>query len=285
VDSLTHLLVGHAMGAVASSAAHPYGAAAYWAALIGNSLPDIDVPLSLLLRRDIKLHRTFTHTLLGAMLLSSASAMLMRPFFPEVPLFLTFGFLLLGCLVHMGMDCLNLFGARPFWPMSHRAYEYGILHILDPILLVLLGIPALLTGFGKLPLSVLVLAFFAIFPYVAYRVFSARKLLQRLRVTAPLKVRIIPWFSAWRYVMETTDTVEMGSWQRGRPVLMKQFAKQESPWIQASMTDPRVADFLRGAEYPYACVEEDSGGPIVVWGDMLRQLRADFRPLKVRIQI
>lgn len=284
MDSLTHVLVGHAMGAAAASVAQPYGAAVYWAALVGNSLPDIDVPISLLLGRGIKLHRTFTHTIPGAVLLSAAAAVVLHALFPMAPFALLFGWTFLGTLSHMGMDCLNLFGARPFWPLSGRSIDLGVLHIMDPILMALLGLPTLGTMVHVTSVRLLSASFLLIWPYVLYRLARARDLYYRLKANGAERARVVPWYSSWRYIRETAGEIEFGLWNRGRLKALATYVKLDSPAIRASMADPAVADFLAKAEYPYALVEEDEQGHSVVWGDVLRQQRADFRPLRVRVE-
>ncbi|HEY3367272.1 MAG TPA: metal-dependent hydrolase [Symbiobacteriaceae bacterium] len=284
MDSLTHLLVGHAMGSVASSAAaQPMGGPVYWAVLIGNSLPDIDVPISLLLRRGIRLHRTFTHTLPGASALSAVAAACIGRVMPGTPFWLLFVWTLLGCFSHMALDCLNLFGARPFWPFSGRSIDLGVLHIFDPALVVLLGVPALLVATKAAPPYVLSGAFLWMWPYVLYRIARARRLYRGLKATGSVRARIVPWYSSWRYIMETATAIEFGYWQRGCRRIIASYPKQDSPVVRATLTYPQVSDFLAAAEYPYARVEEDADGFAVIWADALRQLRADFRPLRVRV--
>ncbi|HYF94696.1 MAG TPA: metal-dependent hydrolase [Symbiobacteriaceae bacterium] len=284
MDSLTHLLVGHAMGAAASGVAQPYGTAVYWAVLVGNSLPDIDVPLSLLVGRGIKLHRTITHTIPGTVILSAVAAAAISLLLPGTPFGILFGWTLMGCLSHMALDCLNLFGARLFWPLSTRAVEVGVLHILDPFLLGLLGTASLAVYFRLAPQAFLSWAFVLIWPYVACRIATARKLYWALRRAGSHRARIIPWFASWRYVFETPTAIEFGHWIRGRRQAVTTYIKLEHPIIQASLANPKVTAFLAAAEYPYALVEEDADGPAVVWGDALRQMRADFRPLRVRVE-
>jgi inner membrane protein len=285
MDSLTHLLVGHAMGVAANSVtAHPFGTAVYWAVLIGNSLPDIDVPVSLLLGRGIKLHRTLTHTIPGAALLSLVTAVGITRIIPGTPLGLAFLWTLLGCLVHMGLDCLNLFGARPLWPLNGRSIDLGVLHIVDPVLLALLGVSTLAVSAGMAGYPMLTLAFLLIFPYVTYRIAIARRLYRTLRAQGSLRARVIPWYATWKYVFETEGAIEFGHWDRRGRKVVKTYRKLDTPLIRATMADPSVAAFLRAAEYPYATVEEDERGLCVTWGDALRQMRADFRPVRVRVQ-
>lgn len=282
MDSLTHLLVGHAMGAVAGSAG--YGEAAYWAALVGNSLPDIDVPISLIFRRDIKMHRTVTHTLPGCILLAAVAALAISQFVPGSSVATTFVWTLLGCLAHLGMDCLNLFGARPFWPLNGRSIDLGVLHIWDPVMLLLLGVPSVAAMTGKASLSVVAVAFFLIWPYIVYRLTLARKLFRKLtEAEGTLRARVIPGAASWGFVTETDTVIQFGRWQHGRPAVVESIAKEDSPLIRASKTHPAVASFLETAEYPYARIEEDETGNWVVWGDVVRRLRADFRPLRVRV--
>jgi inner membrane protein len=284
MDSLTHLLVGHAMGAVATSMAPPAGAAVYWAALIGNSLPDIDVPVSLAMRRGVKMHRTITHTIPGVIGLAAVTALVLSWIFPEAPVSTVFTWALLGNLAHLGLDCLNLFGVKPFWPFTARLVEFGVLHILDPYLLVILGIPTLGAALGMTSKAVLVLGFGLMWPYIVYRFAIARRLVRKLKDEGNERVRVIPWFTSWRYVFETASTIEFGYWRKGERYVVTTFHKEDSPLVRATMENPQVVSFLRSAEYPYALVEEDEEGASVVWKDMLRQLRADFRPLRVRVQ-
>lgn len=283
MDSLTHLLVGHAMGTAASSAAQPYGSAVYWAVLIGNSLPDIDVPLSLALRRDIKLHRTITHTIPGATLLSLLTAVGLHLFMPAAPISLLFAFTFCGSLAHMLLDCLNLFGARLFWPFSARSIDLGILPIVDPYMLALLAIPTVGVRAGLLASRWLAYAFYLMGPYLLYRFVIARKLYVRLWTEGPMRVRIIPWFTGWRYLVQTESAIEFGRWIKGRRRAMATYPRHLPPLVQATRKNPQVAAFLKSAEYPYALVQEDETGAAIIWGDALRQLRADFRPVKVYI--
>lgn len=284
MDSLTHLLVGHAMGAAASSIASPHGAAAYWAVLIGNSLPDIDVPISLIWRRDIKLHRTVTHTIPGVAALSVLTALVLGQLIPGVPFVQIFFWTMLGSLAHMAMDCLNVFGARALWPLSHRSYEYGILHIFDPVLLLMLGLAAVAVKFGLASYALLSLAFVSIWPYILYRAATARKLYRKLKALGSHRARVIPWFASWKYVFETAQGIEFGHWRGEMRHVVQTYPRYDSPLIRASLQNPQVTAFLASAEYPYARVEEDEHGHAVVWGDALRQMRADFRPLKVRVE-
>ncbi len=279
MDSLTHLLMGHAMGALASNLSPTAGAAVYWAALIGNSLPDIDVPVSLMLRKGISLHRTYTHTIPGNMVLSAGAALLLQRFFPGTGFALLFGWTLLGTLVHVAVDCLNLFGAKPFWPLNGRSIELGVLHILDPILLIILGIPTLGAALGMASSQMVALGFVLIWPYILYRLQTARRLLFRLKREGSGRARIVPWYTSWRYIFETDGAIEYGRWHRGMRVAMETFVKHDDPRIAASKADPRVGHFLRQAEYPVAMVHEDA----VIWIDAVRRLRADFEPLRVKL--
>lgn len=282
MDSLTHLLMGHAMGSLASSVSPTAGAAVYWAALVGNSLPDLDVPLSILLRRGIQMHRTWTHTIPGVAVLSAATALMLGRYFPDASPLSLFGWTLLGCLVHVAVDCLNLFGAKPFWPLNGQPVELGVLHILDPWLLLLLSAPALAAYLNWTSPALAAYAFLAIWPYIVYRLATARRLLMQLKAEGLVRARVVPWYASWRYIYETDHAVEYGRWHRnGRREALETFRKLADPRIEASMNDPRVRRFLRSAEYPVAMVQDDA----VVWIDAVRRLRADFQPLRIPVGI
>lgn len=280
MDSLTHILMGHAMGTLAANISPTVGTAVYWAALIGNSLPDIDVPFSLLTGRGIKLHRTVTHTVPGVAILSTATAILLQRYFPGSGFAMLFAWTFLAGLVHVSIDCLNLFGAQPFWPLNGRSVELGVLHILDPYLLVLLGGPSLGTYLNWSSPTMVGMGFLAMGPYIMYRLSTARRLVHRLRSEGSLRARVVPWYTSWRYIFETEGAVEFGRWQRGERIAMETFVKQQDPRIAATMADPRVSHFLRSAEYPVAMVQDDA----VVWIDAVRRLRADFRPLRIPVE-
>ncbi|MFS8639582.1 MAG: metal-dependent hydrolase [Symbiobacteriaceae bacterium] len=281
MDSVTHVLMGHAMGALAAAVAPEAGPAVYWAALLGNSLPDVDVPLSLLLRRGIQLHRTYTHTLAGAAALSATAAGLLAAAFPGAGPGQLFLWTLLGCLAHLAVDGLNLFGVRPFWPLSGRPVELGVLSLTDPWLLLVLGVPALGAKAGWLSARWVGTSFLAMWVYVAQRLRTAHRLHRELRAAGHRRARVVPWFSGWRYVAETAEAVEVGRWWRGRRVLLESFAKQDDPRIAATLADPRVSRFLQEAEYPVALVQDGE----VVWSDALLRLRADFRPLRIPVRL
>ncbi|MGE5672462.1 MAG: metal-dependent hydrolase [Mycobacterium leprae] len=285
MDSLTHVLVGNAMGAVAAASAQPHGSAAYWAVLIGNSLPDIDVPISLLIAGNINHHRTITHTLPGTTVLAAITAAVMTHFLPGTPVALLFAWVMLGSLMHLGLDCLNLFGANPFWPLTDQPIQLGVLHIVDPVILVLLGLPSVAVLLHWAAPVLLQAGFYLMLLYVAYRIAVATRLYRRLQ-SGPesIRVRIVPWWGTWRYVMETNHAIEFGAWRSGSRFAMQVYPKQDGPLVQASLANPEVSQFLALAEYPYAVIQEEDGDHEVVWGDALRQLRADFRPLRIRVE-
>lgn len=280
MDSLTHILMGHALGALATTVSPEAGAGVYWAAFLGNSLPDLDVPVSLLLRRGIKLHRTFTHTLAGALALTAGTALALRARFPASSVLMLGLWTLLGVLAHLAVDGLNLFGVRPFWPVSDRRVELGVLHITDPVLLLMLGLPALGAAAGWNPSSWVAGAFLVMWAYVLNRILAANRLIRSLLDQGALRARIVPWYSTWRYIAETEHGVEFGRWHRGERIVLETFPRWEDPRIAASLADPRVSQFLCESEYPVARIEAQE----VVWSDALRRLRADFRPLRIPVE-
>lgn len=208
MDSLTHLLLGHTMGSAATGAGAD--AAAYWGALVGNSLPDIDVPIGYALRRGWAFHRKHSHTIPGILALSALAAGVISRIFPGAPPLATFGWTLLGATVHVALDCLNVWGARILWPFSNQQVGWALLFIIDPYILGIHGLAAIAapTGARWAPATAWVATLLYIALRLALRTAARRALPEGARRTLfPLFGRI----NQWRYVAESADAIEMGT--------------------------------------------------------------------------
>lgn len=207
MDTLTHLILGHTMGGAAAGAGA--GAAAYWGALVGNSLPDIDVPIGYALRRGWAFHRKHTHTLPGILVLSALATGAISLAFPGAPALVTFGWTLLGAAVHVAFDCLNVWGARILWPYSDRRFGFAILFIIDPYILAMHGLAALAAPRGA-PWA-MASAWIATVVYIALRL--ALWMAARRALPSGARQTLVPLFgrlNRWRYVVETEDAIEKG---------------------------------------------------------------------------
>ncbi len=102
-------------------------------------------------------HRGFTHSFLGAFLVSGLVVGFMylvwrirgRKTKTNLPprWGVLYGLAYLACMSHILLDFTNNYGVRPFWPFSERWYSWDIVFIVEPVLLVLLvaglALPAL----------------------------------------------------------------------------------------------------------------------------------------------
>ena len=182
-------------------------------------------------------HRGFTHSLLGLVLVSALvvgfvyliwrlrGRRLKNPNLP--PRWgLLFGFAYLAGLTHILLDFTNGYGVRPFWPFSEKWYEWDIVFIVDPVLLVLLlgGLlmpvifnlvteeigPRRKLPYGRVGAS---LALIGVVVYWGVRDFEHRRAINALEArqyqgTDPVRASAYPfWWSPfhWNGVVETAN--------------------------------------------------------------------------------
>lgn len=281
MDSLTHLLLGHTMGAAAAGGA---GTAAYWGALVGNSLPDIDVPAGYAVRKGWAFHRKYTHTAPGIVLLCAVAAAIISSFFPDDPPLLTFGWTLAGAVVHVLLDCLNVRGTRALWPFTNRVFGYAVLFIIDPYMLAIHGLATVAAPLGAVwaPAA----AWAATAGYIALRL----ALRETVRSSLPEGAVHTVWpimggLNRWRYITDSPDALEWGT-ARALPfrhIASDRIEKPRHPAVEASRALPTVDGFLARARLPYATVEQAEHGYTVTWSDLTARLRG--RTLQVRVRL
>jgi len=154
VDNLTHTLTAIALSHAGLRRKTRFATLTLFAA---SNLPDLDIVSGFWGNATyLKYHRGITHSFLGISLLAFLLALAVyflggkaKPK-PGPPLSLRWLLILawLGTATHLLMDYTNAYGIRPFLPFSGRWYAWDVMPIVDPWLLVLLGIglglPALL---------------------------------------------------------------------------------------------------------------------------------------------
>lgn len=275
LDSLTHLVMGHAMGTLASGATPAIQLGAYWGALVGNSLPDVDVPVGYLFGRGWAFHRKFTHTIPGLLGLSGLAAGLITAAIPGSSLGVNLLWTLAGAVVHLFLDCLNMFGVRPLRPFSDHHFGAGVLYILDPIILVGLSAGSLLHATGLLPLRYMHVLYLLTWVYVGLRWTVKRRLTAALDEPGLVRSQVVPHLSGWRYLKETSQALEYGSASAlaGRLKPIRTIPHDHGPAVQASRAHPQVQAFLQRARYPYARAEQTESGYRVIWQDLYLHLR------------
>ncbi|QOY93040.1 metal-dependent hydrolase [Massilia sp. UMI-21] len=184
MDNLTHSLVGLALGELverslpaATDAAHgrTRRRALLFTGLLANNFPDLDLVFTPLLPAPLGYlihHRGHTHTLLYAL--------------PQVALLLALTWLLwpgarrllqgardarraivatavLGMLLHLSFDALNVYGVHPFHPVDSRWLYSDLVFIVEPVFWTALGC-ALALAAHSLVVRRLALAAFAAMP-------------------------------------------------------------------------------------------------------------------------
>lgn len=275
MDTLTHLVMGHVMGVLATGSTGAVQAGAYWGALVGNSLPDIDVPAGHLLGRGWAFHRKFTHTAPGILSLSIAAAGVITLAIPESAFLTNLTWTLAGCVIHVFVDCLNLFGTRPLWPFSDTVVGWGVLFILDPFILLTLSAGSLGQLLHWFDVIVLKTLYASIWIYVFSRWLIQLRLKQVVGGPNVRRAHVVPFFSFWRYFRESGDTLEYGKVRTFTGILtpLEVVTADRGPAVEASQAHPRVVAFLRAARYPFARVEPIETGYRVVWQDLFSRLR------------
>jgi inner membrane protein len=162
MDNLTHSVVGLALGElVERSLPHEPDPASQgtrrklllftaWAA---SNLPDLDLFLTPLDARPLGYllqHRGHTHTLLWTLPQAGALLALVWLLWPAARQLLrtstcarlaTIGVAILGLLLHVGMDYLNVYGVHPFYPFDPRWLYGDMIFIVEPVFWIAFGIP------------------------------------------------------------------------------------------------------------------------------------------------
>jgi inner membrane protein len=271
------------MGMFVNGATPAVRTAAYWGAFVGNSLPDIDVPVGTLLGRGWALHRKFTHTLPGMLLLPVLAAGVITWAIPGSNPWLTYAWTLAGVIVHVFLDCLNTFGTRPFMPFSSKILGYGVLFIMDPLILGAVGLGDLAQLAGWLPASALRAVYVAFWVYVGARWLMLAQL-QR-RVAGSGRVMVTAFLLGWRFFRQQANRLEYGSFSMlgTRQQVIEAVETADGPAVEASRQVPEVAAFLQRARWPFARVEPAEDGYRVEWQDLFGRMRGRTGGLAIRL--
>ncbi len=137
MDILTHFLVGYDL-----SKALPFSLKySSEALIIGAVLPDIDhIPIFIKKNHYLKYHRTFTHSLTIAPLISIMFAFFIKYWDSEGPFWLYTALILIGILSHIGLDLVVPYGIKLFYPSSKWYYRDWV-YVIDVVILLLLLMP------------------------------------------------------------------------------------------------------------------------------------------------
>ena len=154
MDNVTHTLTAIALSNTGLNRKTRF---ATLALVLGSNLPDIDIVWSLRGTASyLKFHRGITHSFLGVTVLAGLLAATLHHFArraapkqnaPPLNGAWLFAICCIATATHLLMDFTNAYGVRPLLPFSGHWYAWGIMPIIDLILLAVLlagwAVPAL----------------------------------------------------------------------------------------------------------------------------------------------
>jgi len=223
MDSLSHALIGIAVAGLSShqlSLSDPI----YIATILGAQAPDFDIIASLKGNFTyIKQHRSFSHSIPGALLWSLLISMGMLFFMPQENGFTLLGWAFAGGLSHILIDYCNTHGVAILWPFCRKRKSLNLLNVMDPLLLVLMIVLYLL---HLSPLSLSISTFLIINAYLLLRFFLQQRGITYLKTLFPsqqiTQLAIMPSLKRiffWDFVVETEVCHLVGQLSALNPIL------------------------------------------------------------------
>lgn len=138
MDSLSHALIGLAVGGLSGHQLTPYDPI-YIATLLGAQAPDFDIIAQLKGNFSyLRQHRAFSHSLPGIVLWSVLIGLSLCLVIPQTNLFALCGWAFAGGLSHIIMDYFNTHGAAILWPYRKERKSLQLLNVFDPILFLIM---------------------------------------------------------------------------------------------------------------------------------------------------
>ncbi|MCL5045590.1 MAG: metal-dependent hydrolase [Actinobacteria bacterium] len=289
MDPVTHGLVGAVLGSLKGAPGGPAEAqAVFWTAVLGAVMPDVDI-VTRLTGGEIgylEKHRGVTHSIPGLLVLSAASAVLVKVVWPGASWTVLFARAIVGALSHVFLDIQNSYGTRFLWPFSNRRLAWDTLMIVDlPILLLTLAglIGAAYNPSERTRVTWLVLSAMAF--YLILRLYIHGRILgaahrrfsgSGLGGPQPLKISVTPGLlgiGLWNFVVEAPDRFVIGEarpFTRGKVFdILKELPRDTSdPFFQASRKARATRIFLDFARHPWRVHEKRDGRHVVTWGDL-----------------
>jgi inner membrane protein len=135
MDSLTHIAVGACIGELV--AGKKLGKKAMLLGALGQSIPDIDFVAGYWMSTaaDLLAHRGFTHSILFAMLITIALAIVSARLWKKNKLTIQQWLLFWGVqlVMHLFLDIFNVYGTGLFEPFSHYRVSLNTFFVLDPL--------------------------------------------------------------------------------------------------------------------------------------------------------
>ena len=259
-------------------------------AMAASVFPDWDVLPGLVMGYGgAQFHRGATHSPVGVV----GQALLMAPvgvwvwgrlrawlpsLAPAPQVRALFWALLAGMALHAATDFLNPWGVSLWWPLSREGGRLNLVHEGDPVFLALMALCAAAALLGSArtialtaALTVSGLLTWKLTRRAEARLIAARELGASAAVY-PTPAPECPWsaLSSEGGLLQAA-CVDPG----GAPPfhIVREVRSAASPLVEASKQHPAVANFLEDRLFPFAELEEATGGRrVVLWRDLRESL-------------
>jgi inner membrane protein len=277
VDNLTHSLIGMAIGRAGLNKLTPLATSTL---VIANNLPDIDVGVFATNTLAMSFRRGWTHGVPAQLALPIllTAAMLVYDRYrkksspgdrarPAQLLLLSY----IGVLLHVFMDFSNSYGVRLLMPFSERWFYGDALYIVDPWLLLSLGLGWWLAARRPRPAQIAVtMAAIYVIAMFGSNLIARREVaagLARAGRTGETRFMVTPVFAnpfQREVVIDDGDRYEKGNlWfdplPHFRPAGFGMPKEIDRPEVQPSLQSPRAQAFLRWSRFPFVQVDSSRG--------------------------
>jgi len=252
-------------------------------------------------------HRGFTHSFLGLFLVSAVVVGFMYGIWrlrgrktndPNLPprWGLLFAYAYLAGLSHILLDFTNNYGVRPFWPLWEKWYSWDIVFIVEPVLVLALGLGLVVPIFGALINAEIgvrqkgpkgrraaMVALIVILLTWAIRDYEHRRAVSALKARTyeggdPVRVGAYPnWVNPfqWRGVVETKNFFVLANVDSMKPEvdpmgnMEVRYKPEETAITLAAKESPLGRVYLDWAKFPVTETESlPDGGYVVRFEDL-----------------
>jgi membrane-bound metal-dependent hydrolase YbcI (DUF457 family) len=284
MDPVSHVVAGRAVAALLDDERPVRGIGA--AAMLGALSPDVDVVLTLA-GWDIYLraHQAGTHSIAGALLVSCASAVIVRGLARGSRYAPLAAAAAAGAMSHLVLDVISGGQIRLTWPFLDTRIALPLVAMADPWLvgIFVAGLLALWPGRQRLrTVAPVMLGIAVAFLCVKGALLDRALRSSHLDQASPRAVEA-RWGSLTEWDVFERTPVTLRSWRvdsRGRPaaLLLSRPLEPESALVAASRSLDTVRNFLRAHEFGFAVeAAEGDGRTAVRWSD-LRYCRRTANP-------
>lgn len=283
MDPLTHALVGVGVAALAGDNLS-VGNPVFLGTVLGALAPDLDIILQLY--GDVPYlthHRGSSHSVTGVIISSAVITAALWSLLGGNSIGAVFVWTMLGSVSHIVLDILNSYGAKIFWPFSHKKYTLNLLVLADPIII---GIFAGVIFWPGIPGIVAKTAFWLALVYLGIRLYmksNVYRLLWRTYGNEGIKrVVVMPAMVSlwnWSFLVETQEKYIIGevrcfSWNLG---IKKILEKGQANIIVRKALNSKLGRIFQNFT-PYFhihhCIED--GKHVVRFCDLRYYFREDF---------